>query len=218
MEPWYKVATPRKEVREGRSFNPDEFAIALEQVVAGTAPEDYRDPAQFFARTCFTRALREHAGMVLRRLSGKTENTAPVLTLITQFGGGKTHTLTTLYHLAKSGDKAAAFTGVSVFRQVIKRGKRVRLAAAELGDQREHRRGVVGSPGEPAQHHARMLAQCPSEAGAREELRSVAIVLRRRPGHDLLEGDGELVRVERAAFADFLARCGDLVPGIKSHM
>ncbi|MBI2198602.1 MAG: ATP-binding protein, partial [Candidatus Rokubacteria bacterium] len=97
----------------GRSFNPDEFAIALEQVVAGTAPEDYRDPAQFFARTCFTRALREHAGMVLRRLSGKTENTAPVLTLITQFGGGKTHTLTVLYHLAKSGDQAAAFTGVS---------------------------------------------------------------------------------------------------------
>ncbi len=37
MDPWYRVATPRKEVREGRSFNPDEFAIALEQVVAGTA-------------------------------------------------------------------------------------------------------------------------------------------------------------------------------------
>lgn len=93
MDPWYKVATPRKEVREGRSFNPDEFAIALEQVVAKTAPEDYREPKQFFARTCFTRALREHAGMVLRRLSGKTDNTAPVLTLITQFGGGKTHTI-----------------------------------------------------------------------------------------------------------------------------
>src|SRR5207249_1711595 len=28
MEPWYKVALPRTEVREGRSFNPDEFAIA----------------------------------------------------------------------------------------------------------------------------------------------------------------------------------------------
>ncbi len=112
MEPWYKVATPRKEVREGRSFNPDEFAIALEQVVAKTAPEDYRNPAQFFARTCFTRALREHAGMVLRRLSGKTENTAPVLTLITQFGGGKTHTLTALYHLATSGENAADYTAV----------------------------------------------------------------------------------------------------------
>jgi hypothetical protein len=112
MEPWYKVVTPRKEVREGRSFNPDEFAIHLEQVVAGTAPEDYRDPKQFFARTCFTRALREHAGMVLRRLSGKTENTAPVMTLITQFGGGKTHTLTTLYHLARTGADAGQFTGV----------------------------------------------------------------------------------------------------------
>src|SRR5664280_2375430 len=112
MEPWYKVATARKEVREGRSFNPDEFAIALEQVVAGTAPKDYTDPAQFFARTCFTRALREHAGMVLRRLSGKTENTAPVLTLITQFGGGKTHTLATLLHLARSGSKAKAYEGV----------------------------------------------------------------------------------------------------------
>jgi len=99
MEPWYTVATPRKEVREGRSFNPDEFAIHLEQVIAKTAPEDYREPEQFFARTCFTRALREHAGMVLRRLSGETANTAPVMTLITQFGGGKTHTLTALYHL-----------------------------------------------------------------------------------------------------------------------
>ena len=105
MEPWYKVSTPRKEVREGRSFNPDEFAIALEQVVAGTAPEDYREPKLFFSRTCFTRALSEHIGMVLRRLAGKTENTAPVLALITQFGGGKTHTLTALYHLVRNKDK-----------------------------------------------------------------------------------------------------------------
>src|SRR5574341_1833688 len=66
MDPWYRVATPRKEVREGRSFTPDEFAIALEQVVADTASEDYRDPQQFFGRTWF--------------------------------GGGKTHTLTALYH------------------------------------------------------------------------------------------------------------------------
>ena len=112
MDPWYKVVTPRKEVREGRSFSPDEFAIALEQVVAGTAPPDYRDPAQFFSRTCFTRALTDHSGMVLRRLAGRTENTAPVLTLITQFGGGKTHTLTSLYHLARSGAGASGLPGV----------------------------------------------------------------------------------------------------------
>ena len=113
MEPWYKVATPRKEVREGRSFNPDEFAIHLEQVVAKTAPEDYREPQHFFSRTCFTRALREHVGMILRRLNGETVNTAPVTTLITQFGGGKTHTLTALYHLVTSSMKAAEFSGVA---------------------------------------------------------------------------------------------------------
>ena len=113
MEPWYKVATLRREVREGRSFNPDEFAIALEQVVAGTAPLDYRDPQQFFSRTSFTRALRDHTGTVMRRLAGQTENSPPVLTLITQFGGGKTHTLTTLYHLGRNGDGVRDCHGVA---------------------------------------------------------------------------------------------------------
>ena len=112
-EPWYKIATPRREVREGRSFSPDEFAIALEQVVAGTAPPDYRDPAQFFSRTCLTRALKDHVGMVLRRLKGETQNTSPVLTLVTQFGGGKTHTLTALYHLARVGRNGERIPGAS---------------------------------------------------------------------------------------------------------
>src|SRR6201982_3846456 len=115
MEPWYKNTMPRSEVREGRSFNPDEFAIALEQVAANKGPEDYRDPVKFFSRTCFTRALREHIGMILRRLAGQTENTAPVMTLVTQFGGGKTHTLTSLYHLAQNGPAAGAFQGVPAF-------------------------------------------------------------------------------------------------------
>jgi hypothetical protein len=42
MEPWYKVVTPRKEVREGRSFAPSKFAIALEQVVDGTPSDSAR--------------------------------------------------------------------------------------------------------------------------------------------------------------------------------
>lgn len=112
MDPWYRVVKPRIEVREGRSFNPDEFAIDLDQVVNGTAPLDYRDPQQFFSRTYFTQALKEHTGTVLRRLSGRTESTAPVLSLVTQFGGGKTHILTALYHLAKCGRDAEKMAGV----------------------------------------------------------------------------------------------------------
>jgi hypothetical protein len=71
MEPWHKVVTPRKEVREGRSFDPSEFAIALERVVARTAPLDYRDPVQFFSRTCFTRALRVWTSGIVRRRAGR---------------------------------------------------------------------------------------------------------------------------------------------------
>src|SRR5271167_3965436 len=130
MEPWYKVATPRREVREGRSFNPDEFAIALEQVVAGKAPEDYRDPKQFFDRTVFTRALNEHLGVVLRRLAGQTQNTAPVLSLITQFGGGKTHTLTALYHLVKQPDVSGRHPDVQNLLSSVGLGK---IPKAQVG-------------------------------------------------------------------------------------
>ncbi len=179
MEPWYKVVTPRREVREGRSFNPDEFAIALEQVVAGTAPPDYCDPAQFFSRTCFTRALREHAGMVLRRLAGKTENTAPVLTLITQFGGGKTHTLTALYHLANSGRKAAGYAGVSVLLKDAGLpsvpGARVAVFVGNAWDPREGRETpwidiasqLAGDRGVEALGKAAMTAPPGTEAIAR---------------------------------------------------
>src|SRR5439155_12259311 len=112
MEPWYKVVLPRQELREGRSLDPSEFAVHLEQVISGTAPKDYVDAKKFFARNYFSKALVEHCGIVFRRLSGETANTAPVLSLITQFGGGKTHTLTALYHLA-SDVAAKDYSGVS---------------------------------------------------------------------------------------------------------
>jgi hypothetical protein len=139
LEPWYKVATLRKEVREGRSFNPDEFAIHLEQVVGGTAPDDYRKPVQFFARTCFTRALREQSGMVLRRLAGETANTSPVLTMVTQFGGGKTHTLAALYHMVTGGKKVSGLDGVADL-----------LKQASLGEAPQAKVGVfVGNAWDP---------------------------------------------------------------------
>jgi hypothetical protein len=112
MDSWYKVVTPCKEACEGRSFNSEEFAVALEQVVAGTAPPDYRNPQLFFARTYFTRALAQQIGIVLRRLSGQTVEPPPVLSFITQFGGGKTHMLAALYHLATRGPAVMAFAGV----------------------------------------------------------------------------------------------------------
>ena len=55
------------------------------------------------------------------------------------------------------------------------------------------------------------------EAGAREKLRWIAVVCRGGLGYDLLKGDGELVRAERAAFADFLAERYDFIPRVEGH-
>lgn len=107
--------------------------------------------------------------------------------------------------------------GLAILRQVVECRQRVRFATAELGDEGQYRCGVVGAAGQPPQYHARVLAQSAREAGVGEELSGIAVVFRRRASYHLFQGDGELVRVERAAFADFLARCGDFVPRIKSH-
>lgn len=48
----------------------------------------------------------------MRRLSGETTETSAVFNMATQLGGGKTHALTLLYHLAENGAKAEAWTGV----------------------------------------------------------------------------------------------------------
>lgn len=53
------------------------------------------------------------AAEVVRRLSGITTETSAVFNMTTQFGGGKTHALTLLYHLAKNGSAANSWRGVS---------------------------------------------------------------------------------------------------------
>ncbi len=42
LDPWYKIVTLRKKVREDRSFSPDEFAIAVEQAVATLSGKEKR--------------------------------------------------------------------------------------------------------------------------------------------------------------------------------
>lgn len=112
LPPWYKVVTPRKDLREGKPIDASEFAIHLDQIVEGKAPEDYQDPKRFFEKTYLTEGLLELSAEVLRCLSGEVVGASPVINLTTPFGGGKTHALTLLYHLAKSGEKALSYQGV----------------------------------------------------------------------------------------------------------
>lgn len=116
IKPWYKVVTPREDLREGRPLDAAEFAVHLDHVRDGRASEVYQNPEQFFERTYLTKNLTLLASQVLRRLSGETTETSAVFNMATQFGGGKTHALTLLYHLAKNGPKSAEWTGVRTLR------------------------------------------------------------------------------------------------------
>jgi hypothetical protein len=112
LKPWYKVVTPREDLREGKPLDASEFAVHLDQIRDGRAPDDYQKPEQFFDRTYLTVNLTSLAAEVIRRLSGEKTETSAVFNLATQFGGGKTHALTLLYHLAKHGPESNNWLGV----------------------------------------------------------------------------------------------------------
>src|SRR6266542_3829957 len=113
LKPWYKVVTPREDLREGKPLDASEFAVHLDQVRDRRGSVDYYEPARFFDRTYLTNNLTSFAAEVVRRLSGEKTETSAVFNLTTQFGGGKTHALTLLYHLAHNGPAAERWTGVS---------------------------------------------------------------------------------------------------------
>jgi len=97
---WHKLCKLRDDVRTG-ALTLAEFAADLNGVRTGEAPPVYREPALFFARTFPTYRMKQLARDVLLRLAGQEGK--PVLQLQVAYGGGKTHTLITLLHLAEHG-------------------------------------------------------------------------------------------------------------------
>ena len=112
FKPWHKVIDPREDLRDNRPHDTAEFAVHLDQVRDYSAPNDYKIPQLFFERTYLTKNLTQLASEVISRLSGEVHGANAVFNLTTQFGGGKTHALTLLYHLAKHGPEARQWFGV----------------------------------------------------------------------------------------------------------
>jgi predicted AAA+ superfamily ATPase len=108
LKPWREVVTPHRDVASGE-YQQAEFAADLHQVWCGEAEDEYGKPEEFFRRTFLTQGLRDLLLNAAKRLRG--EGGDPVVQLQTNFGGGKTHSLIGLYHLA-GGHEPATLPGV----------------------------------------------------------------------------------------------------------
>jgi hypothetical protein len=100
LKPWYAVATPHEDIRAGR-MEEAVFAANLWAVVQESAPAVYLDAEEFFRKTSMTVGLRTVLDRVASALRGQGESGDRVVSLQTAFGGGKTHILIALWHLAK---------------------------------------------------------------------------------------------------------------------
>ncbi|WP_299068081.1 hypothetical protein [uncultured Psychrobacter sp.] len=98
LKPWREIAHPHKDVLDG-NIKQSEFAADITQVATGRAPAEYQDADKFFARTFITEGMRLLLISVAQRLAGMGGD--PVVQLQTSFGGGKTHSMLAVWHLAK---------------------------------------------------------------------------------------------------------------------
>jgi len=112
--PWHQVVKIRDDLRTGE-LSLAVFAADLYDVVTGRAKPIYQQPEEFFALTYPTFNLRELVKDVLLRLAGKNDRAVRQLELT--YGGGKTHTLITLYHLVNDPDRLPDLPSVHEFRQ-----------------------------------------------------------------------------------------------------
>ncbi len=98
---WNRVVTPHSDIVQGQ-LSMDTYAVNLSKVVQRdqSVRHVYRDPRAFYEATYLTAQLRRILSEVLGVLAGRSGDR--VLQLRTPFGGGKTHTLLALYHLAHS--------------------------------------------------------------------------------------------------------------------
>lgn len=109
MKPWREIAVPHRDVLEG-TFLQSEFAADITAVRAGTAAREYQDTASFFERTYITEGMRQLLMQVAQRLAG--HGGEPVIQLQTAFGGGKTHTMLAVYHLATRRCALSSLAGI----------------------------------------------------------------------------------------------------------
>lgn len=114
---WHEVVRVREDLISGElpmhMFAADLYEVLMQ---SGKRPV-YEQPGEFFALTFPTFNLRGLVRDVVRRVAGKNDKAVRQLELT--YGGGKTHTLITLYHLMADPDTLPDLPAVQEFRQAI---------------------------------------------------------------------------------------------------
>ncbi len=142
LKPWREVIIPHEDVLDG-NFQEASFAADLTKVVLGKAPPEYQDPVRFFERTVITEGMGLLLQSVVKRLAGKGGD--PVVQLQTAFGGGKTHTMMAVLHVARGKVPAKKMLGVPeiVDKAKVKELPRANVAVLD---------GTALSPSHPRVH------------------------------------------------------------------
>jgi len=147
LKPWREIAVPHEDVLKG-TFQQAEFAADLSRVHEGTATPEYQNPTLFFQRTFITEGMRLLLDSVVKRLSGKGGD--PVIQLQTAFGGGKTHTMLAVYHLAKGDAVASDLPGIPAILDAAGVTELPRARVAVLD-------GIKSSPNQPMMRDGQMI-------------------------------------------------------------
>jgi predicted AAA+ superfamily ATPase len=142
MKPWREITIPHRDVLEG-TFQQSEFAADITAVHTGKATREYQDAGAFFDRTFITEGMRLLLTQVAQRLAGKGGE--PVIQLQTAFGGGKTHTMLAVYHLATRKCSLSELAGIP---DLIERAGLMDVAQARVAVLD----GTTHSPGQPWKH------------------------------------------------------------------
>ncbi len=119
LRPWTDLVKLHPDVEAG-ALTEAVFAIDLGAIAAGdpNVPVVNRDPEAFFRATYLTADLRKLLDEVLASLSGKPGYNR-VLKLRVPFGGGKSHTLASLFHAAR---RREALDGISEAKEFARPG------------------------------------------------------------------------------------------------
>ena len=146
-KPWREVIIPHQDVLNG-TFQQSEFAADLTAVRTGRATAEYGDAKAFFERTFITEGMSMLLTQVSQRLNGRGGE--PVIQLQTSFGGGKTHTLLAVYHLASRSCALSELAGIPALldRALLMDVPKAKVAVLD---------GTAHAPGQPWSHGSQAI-------------------------------------------------------------